>query len=181
MNGSYLCDNEAASHGFVVGLVEQIITNEVLPEAKKTATNGRSDGLPITEDDDPGWLEEIVRDALVNMNLSKSEVAVVKTGTCIRRPFEIFSRYSALANPCWARQAASLFLEYDCCTADRVLISLQLTAEVWIELFRRDLFQFRDIEKKERFARAIGKLTARRRRLIGNVLPPVAATSETKE
>lgn len=185
INNHCLCDNIIASHKFVVDLVDRIIVNEVLPEAKETAGNGHSDGLPIMGDnqDDLEWLEGIAKDVVDG--LRKSEIAAIKSGTCIRRPSRTFGHGSALANPDWAREIASLHIDYDCSGADRLLAGLQIASELLIELFRRGYLQFKKTDegnrKKEWFARMADRLTTTRQKMLSKPELKIVALPEDGE
>lgn len=173
------CDDLAASHQFVIELVNGLVEEVIIPEVRQ------SGGLPLTDrHDDLEWLREIVVEELEM--LKKSEVAAIKVGTIIRRPSEVFGGNSALSMPLWARMAFSANID-DCCAADRLLVGLQMTAEIWIKMFLQDNFRFqKEYWRAERFSRAANRLLSLRKRILAeangrlkkNSLPPAPPEPE---
>lgn len=159
---SNLCDDVGASHKFVADLVKKIIDEEVVPEADKCGKFPLTEENPLREDD-LDWLEELAKD--FTRSLRKSEIAAIKSGTVIRKPNKVFSDGSAMSRFRWEKNLSSLH-RYDCCSADRILVSMLVTAEVWMQLFLLGLFKFDNGRKAEWFKKATINLLALRERVL---------------
>jgi len=163
------CDDIEVSHRYVVKLVETIVMEDVLPAMERTgkARLGDRDFIVNETEEEFDWIRAEVEDAVRKRCCERSKIASIMTGTCIRIPSQVFGPGSALYRHDWFREIAMIAIDRDCFTQQRILATLQITAEVIIELFALNILKFQKRQRTDKFEEMATRLLRGHEKILG--------------